>query len=61
MTSFPDSHHLFTQSEISRFKLWKHPFAQVIFDSDPAPKAGAATTQQEQMSQAMIRSVKFAT
>ncbi|KAK2186495.1 hypothetical protein NP493_198g03023 [Ridgeia piscesae] len=37
------------------FELWKHPFAQVIFDTDPAPSGGAASTQLEQMSQAMIR------
>ncbi|KAH7934339.1 hypothetical protein HPB49_025009 [Dermacentor silvarum] len=32
--------------------LWKYPFAQVMFDSDPAP-----ITQLEEMSQAMIRGV----
>ncbi|UYV74669.1 PAF1 [Cordylochernes scorpioides] len=34
------------------FDLWRYPFAQVTFDSDPAPK-----TQTEEMSQAMIRGV----
>ncbi|KAH9380249.1 hypothetical protein HPB48_018207 [Haemaphysalis longicornis] len=38
---------LFPDSE-----LWKYPFAQVMFDSDPAP-----ITQIEEMSQAMIRGV----
>jgi RNA polymerase II-associated factor 1 len=34
------------------FKLWKFPFAQVMFDADPAP-----VTQTQEMSQAMIRGV----
>ncbi|XP_052107195.1 RNA polymerase II-associated factor 1 homolog [Mytilus californianus] len=37
------------------FDLWKHPFAQVIFDSDPAPKGRLAPNAMEEMSQAMIR------
>lgn len=37
------------------FELWKHPFAQVIFDSDPAPKGRSGPSQMEEMSQAMIR------
>jgi len=37
------------------FQLWKHPFAQVLFDSDPAPKGYSAPVQMEEMSQAMIR------
>lgn len=37
------------------FQLWKHPFAQVIFDSDPAPKGRLAPNAMEEMSQAMIR------
>lgn len=37
------------------FDLWKHPFAQVIFDSDPAPKNTNTSAQVEEMSQAMIR------
>ena len=34
------------------FELWKYPFAQVQFDSEPA-----STSQLEEMSQAMIRGV----
>lgn len=41
----------------SLFQLWKYPFAQVIFDSDPAPKGRSAPVQMEEMSQAMIRYV----
>ncbi|KAL5009065.1 hypothetical protein ScPMuIL_014646 [Solemya velum] len=37
------------------FELWKHPFAQVIFDSDPAPKERSGPAQLDEMSQAMIR------
>ncbi|ELU12581.1 hypothetical protein CAPTEDRAFT_117955 [Capitella teleta] len=39
------------------FDLWKHPCAQVIFDSDPARHTGTAANplQNEEMSQAMIR------
>lgn len=37
------------------FDLWRHPCAQVIFDSDPARKGGVPTNQTEEMSQAMIR------
>ncbi|XP_045175238.1 RNA polymerase II-associated factor 1 homolog [Mercenaria mercenaria] len=37
------------------FELWKHPFAQVIFDSDPAPKGRSGPALMEEMSQAMIR------
>lgn len=37
------------------FQLWKYPFAQVIFDADPAPVGQSADTQTEQMSQALIR------
>ncbi|KAJ8308671.1 hypothetical protein KUTeg_013545 [Tegillarca granosa] len=40
---------------IDLFQLWKHPFAQVIFDSDPAPKDRSVPAQVEEMSQAMIR------
>jgi len=36
--------------------LWKHPCAQVIFDSDPAQKHKTVVAQMEEMSQAMIRS-----
>ena len=34
------------------YNLWKYPFAQVMFDADPAP-----ITKMEEMSQAMIRGV----
>jgi len=37
-------------------QLWKHPCAQVIFDSDPAQKDKTVAAQLEEMSQAMIRS-----
>lgn len=37
--------------------MWKFPCAQVIFDSDPAPGGVSAVTQDEMMSQAMIRGV----
>lgn len=41
------------------FVNWKFPFAQVIFDSDPAPANTTkhVTAQMEEMSQAMIRLV----
>ncbi|TRY58046.1 hypothetical protein DNTS_022699 [Danionella cerebrum] len=37
------------------FKMWINPCAQVIFDSDPAPKDVPATAGVDMMSQAMIR------
>ncbi|XP_075892492.1 RNA polymerase II-associated factor 1 homolog [Nelusetta ayraudi] len=37
------------------FKMWINPCAQVIFDSDPAPKDLSAPAGVEMMSQAMIR------
>ncbi|KAM8904645.1 RNA polymerase II-associated factor 1 homolog isoform 2-T2 [Spinachia spinachia] len=37
------------------FKMWINPCAQVIFDSDPAPKDLSALAGVEMMSQAMIR------
>ncbi|XP_077397686.1 RNA polymerase II-associated factor 1 homolog [Festucalex cinctus] len=37
------------------FKMWINPCAQVIFDSDPAPKDMSALAGVEMMSQAMIR------
>ncbi|XP_058882652.1 RNA polymerase II-associated factor 1 homolog [Acipenser ruthenus] len=37
------------------FKMWINPCAQVIFDSDPAPKDVAGPTGVDMMSQAMIR------
>jgi len=35
--------------------MWKHPCAQVIFDSDPAQKGKSTQVQLDEMSQAMIR------
>ena len=35
--------------------MWRYPCAQVIFDSDPAPKGRSVPAQIEEMSQAMIR------
>lgn len=40
-------------------QMWKHPCAQVIFDSDPAPKGRSQPAQMEEMSQAMIRYLKY--
>uniref|UniRef100_A0A671UP56 RNA polymerase II-associated factor 1 homolog n=1 Tax=Sparus aurata TaxID=8175 RepID=A0A671UP56_SPAAU len=37
------------------FKMWINPCAQVIFDSDPAPKDFSGPAGVEMMSQAMIR------
>uniref|UniRef100_A0A3B4GE47 RNA polymerase II-associated factor 1 homolog n=1 Tax=Pundamilia nyererei TaxID=303518 RepID=A0A3B4GE47_9CICH len=37
------------------FKMWINPCAQVIFDSDPAPKDMSGPAAVEMMSQAMIR------
>lgn len=37
------------------FELWKHPCAQVIFDSDPTQKGKSVPEQLDEMSQAMIR------
>ena len=39
------------------FQMWINPCAQVIFDSDPAPKDMTAPAGVEMMSQAMIRCV----
>lgn len=36
-------------------KMWQHPSAQVIFDTDPALPGKPAADQMEEMSQAMIR------
>ena len=41
------------------FQLWKLPFAQVIFDSDPALTGTAETLHVDDMSQAMIRYVMY--
>ena len=38
-------------------QLWRLPFAQVFFDSDPATSSRAEPQQAEEMSQAMIRCV----
>ncbi|XP_075464346.1 RNA polymerase II-associated factor 1 homolog [Ascaphus truei] len=43
MPAFPD------------FKMWINPCAQVIFDSDPAPKDAPGSAGLDMMSQAMIR------
>ncbi|XP_053577693.1 RNA polymerase II-associated factor 1 homolog [Bombina bombina] len=43
MPAFPD------------FKMWINPCAQVIFDSDPAPKDASGSAALDMMSQAMIR------
>ncbi|XP_013927736.1 PREDICTED: RNA polymerase II-associated factor 1 homolog [Thamnophis sirtalis] len=37
------------------FKMWINPCAQVIFDSDPAPKDTSGAAALDMMSQAMIR------
>ncbi|KAF4085758.1 hypothetical protein AMELA_G00098590 [Ameiurus melas] len=37
------------------FKMWINPCAQVIFDSDPAPKEFSSSAAVDMMSQAMIR------
>ncbi|KAK3561343.1 hypothetical protein QTP86_030648 [Hemibagrus guttatus] len=37
------------------FKMWINPCAQVIFDSDPAPKDVSSSAAVDMMSQAMIR------
>ncbi|XP_013385685.1 RNA polymerase II-associated factor 1 homolog [Lingula anatina] len=37
------------------FEMWKFPCAQVIFDTDPAPKVKALPAVTEEMAQAMIR------
>lgn len=38
--------------------MWINPCAQVIFDSDPAPKDISAPAGVEMMSQAMIRYIQ---
>lgn len=42
-------------SELSFPQLWKLPFAQVIFDSDPAMAGKVPSQQSKEMSRAMIR------
>ena len=39
--------------------MWINPCAQVIFDSDPAPKDMTAPAGVEMMSQAMIRCLQI--
>lgn len=39
--------------------MWKHPCAQVMFDSDPAPMGKSVPAQTEEMSQGMIRYAKM--
>lgn len=39
-------------------QMWINPCAQVIFDSDPAPKDISAPAGVEMMSQAMIRYIQ---
>lgn len=39
-------------------QMWINPCAQVIFDSDPAPKDMSGPAGVEMMSQAMIRCVE---
>ncbi|ESO12345.1 hypothetical protein HELRODRAFT_93221 [Helobdella robusta] len=43
------------------FEMWKHPFAQVIFDSDPAAVGKSVAAQMEEMSQAIICGEQFVT
>ncbi|CAG5111926.1 Oidioi.mRNA.OKI2018_I69.chr2.g6197.t1.cds [Oikopleura dioica] len=40
------------------FETWKHPCAQVIFDTDPAPKGHSKEAQLDIMSQAIIRGMQ---
>jgi len=40
------------------FHTWKHPCAQVIFDTDPAPKGHSKEAQNDIMSQAIIRGMQ---
>lgn len=51
----PNQSILTLVSSISQ--MWINPCAQVIFDSDPAPKDTSGAAALEMMSQAMIRSV----
>lgn len=37
--------------------MWAHPCAHVIFDTDPTPRGRTGPAEEEEMSQAMIRSV----
>ena len=40
------------------FDMWQHACAQVIFDTDPAPRSSKAQKSHEIMSQAMIRGMQ---
>jgi len=51
----PNVHPVEVMPIFPDFKMWQHPAAQVIFDSDPSFNKGTVADQQEQMSQAMIR------
>lgn len=37
--------------------MWAQPCAHVIFDTDPTPRGRGGPAQEDEMSQAMIRSV----
>ena len=37
--------------------MWAHPCAHVIFDTDPTPRGRGGPAEEEEMSQALIRSV----
>lgn len=37
--------------------MWTHPCAHVIFDTDPTPRGRGGPAEEEEMSQALIRSV----
>ena len=39
------------------FQMWAHPCAHVIFDTDPTPRGRGGPAEEEEMSQALIRSV----
>ncbi|XP_025421110.1 RNA polymerase II-associated factor 1 homolog [Sipha flava] len=55
--SKPNVYAVETLNVFPDFKNWRYPCAQVIFDSDPAPKGQPIPAQTEEMSQAMIRGV----
>lgn len=38
------------------FQMWAHPCAHVIFDTDPTPRGRGGPAEEEEMSQALIRS-----
>ena len=59
--SLPPSFHspfpLLCSSLFCFTQLWRLPFAQVLFDSDPSTTGKTEPQQVEEMSQAMIRCV----